>query len=333
MVAGLTNKQRSVTGLAGAGTGPGLAKLDLAIGDASWASCIVKLTSLREVTAHRLVDGALPRTAPKFLQAVPLGDGDPRDEHHLLVMEDCGAKQPAATLTALLAGQHRRGARTYLNAAIQQVAGLHRRFEMCAAELEGRGIGPAVTGRVPDAHEVASVIERALRLSACRGRDGDLGAQCIAVSAEMSDFFSRMQNKERHTLVHGDFHFDNILVTETDQLIMVDWEAAATANPCWDLVFFGPGELATYLYTTGMRARRDREDFLEDHRAAVAVRMFDLLQAAIKLKRHRPSEVRAAVDAIIRNLARVAQRPYRGGIGFRATRRRPKNNRSRPLKI
>ena len=333
MVTGPTHKQRSAAGLAGAGTAPGVARLDLAIGDASSASCIVKLTSLPEVTAHRLVDAALPRMAPKFLQAVPLSDGDPRHARYLLVMEDCCAKQPATTLTALLARRHRRGTQTYLNAAIQQVAALHRRFETCAAELERRGIGPAVTSRVPDAHEVASVIERALRLSACGGGDEDLGAQCAAISQGMSDFFSRMRNKERHTLVHGDLHFDNILVTETDRLIMVDWGAVATANPCWDLVFFGPDELATYLYATGMRARRYREDFLEDHRAAVAVRMFDLLQAAMNLKRHRPSEVRSAVDVIIRNLARVAQRPYRGGIGFRAARRPPKTNRLRSLKI
>jgi hypothetical protein len=152
-----------------AGTGPGMARLDLSIGDASSASCIVKLTSLPEVTAHRLVDAALPRMAPKFFQAVPLGDGDPRHASYLLVMEDCGAKQPATTLTALLAGRHRRGTQTYLNAAIQQVAALHCRFETCVEGLEKRGIRPAVTSRMPDAHEVANVIERALRLSARRG--------------------------------------------------------------------------------------------------------------------------------------------------------------------
>jgi aminoglycoside phosphotransferase (APT) family kinase protein len=149
----------------------------------------------------------------------------------------------------------------------------------------------------------------------------------------MSDFFNRMQNKETHTLVHGDLHFDNILVNETDRPIIVDWGAAGTANPCWDLVFFGPGELAIYLHARRTHGRRRRLDFLEDHRAAVAVRMFDLLRAAMNLKGQRPSEVRSAVDAIIRNLARVAQRPYRGGIGFRAARRPPKGDRPQPLRI
>jgi aminoglycoside phosphotransferase (APT) family kinase protein len=142
----------------------------------------------------------------------------------------------------------------------------------------------------------------------------------------MSDFFARMQNKERHTLVHGDFHFDNILVRQPDGPIVVDWGAAALANPCWDLVFCGFDELATYLHATGTRAHR-RKDFLEDHRAAVAVRMLGLLQAALALQQQRPAAPRSAIPVIIRNFARAASRPYRAGTGFgmaRPTRRPPR---------
>jgi hypothetical protein len=320
MLSGLANKRASVSERAETGTDHGIVRLDISTRDAATASCIAKVTSLREVAAHRLVDAALPRLAPKFFQAVALADDDPARGRYLLFMEDCGAKAPITTLRALLSGwRTRRWAQLHLKAAFQQLAAVHRRFESCAGELERHGIAPALTGRVPDAHEVASVIERALHLSGRRTRDESLGARCAIVSHQMSDFFARMQNKERHTLVHGDFHFDNIIVRQPDGPIIVDWGAAATANPCWDLVFCGLSELSNYLSATRTHACH-RQDFLEDHRAAVVVRILGLLQAAIGLQRHRPAEVRSAVPAIIHNFARAASRPYRGGTGFRAAR-------------
>jgi hypothetical protein len=316
MPSGLANKRASVSERAGTATGQGIVRLDISTRAAAPASCVAKVTSLREVAAHRLVDAALPRLTPKFFQAVSLGDENPARERYLLLMEDCSAKAPVTTLTALFSGPHgRRGAQKHLKAAIQQLAAVHRRFETCTAELERRGIGPALTGRVPDAQEVGSIIERGLHLAGSNSRDESLGARCAVVSHQMSDFFGRMQNKERHTLVHGDFHFDNVLVREPDGPIVVDWGAAALANPCWDLVFCGFGELAIYLYATRTHAHRQK-DFLEDHRAAVAVRMLGLLRAALVLQQHRPAAVRSAVPIIIRNFARAALRPYRGGTGF-----------------
>jgi hypothetical protein len=307
------------------GTGHGIARLDITSRVAATATCIAKVTSFREVAAHRLVDAALPRLAPKFFQAVALGEDDPANERYLLLMEDCGAKAPITTLTALFSGSRTRGgAQQHLKVALLRLAAVHRRFARCAAELERRGIGPALTGRVPDAHEVASIIERALHLCGRSRRDVHLGARCTAISHQMSDFFARMRDNERHTLVHGDFHFDNILVREPDGPIIADWGAAATANPCWDLVFCGLSELSNYFSATRAHARH-RQDFLEDHRAAVAVRMLGLLQVAIGLQRHRPAEVRSAVPVIVRNLARAASRPYRGGIGFRTARGVVKN--------
>jgi hypothetical protein len=327
MPSGLANKRASVSEQAEMGTGHGIVRLDISSRAAATASCIAKVTSLREVAAHRLVDAALPQLTPKFFQAISLGDDNPARERYLLLMEDCGAEAPVTTLTALFSGRRaRRGSQKHLNAAIRQLAAVHRRFETSTAELERRGIGPALTGRVPDAQEVASIIERALYLAGRNRRDKSLGARCAMVSDQMSDFFARLQNKERHTLVHGDFHFDNILVREPDGPIVVDWGAAALANPCWDLVFCGFGELATYLHATRMHARR-RKAFLEDHRAAVAVRMLGLLQAALVLQRHRPAEVRSAVPVIIRNFACAASKPYRGGTGF-GTARGVRENRS-----
>jgi hypothetical protein len=317
MLSGLANNRASVPARAEAGTSAGIVRLGISTRAAAAPICIAKVTSLREVAAHRLVDAALPRLAPKFLQAVALGDDDPARECYLLFMEDCGARAPVTTLTALFSGPHaRRGASMHLKNAIRQLAAVHRRFETCAAKLERRGIGPALSGRIPDAQEVASIIERAFHLAGRSSRDESLGLRCARVSHQMSDFFARMQNKERHTLVHGDFHFDNILVREPGGPIIVDWGAAATANPCWDLVFCGLSELSNYLSATRTHGCR-RQDFFEDHRAAVAVRMLGLLQAALALQRHRPAEVRLAVPVIIRNFARAASRPYRGGTGFR----------------
>jgi Phosphotransferase enzyme family len=297
--------------------GRGLIRLDLSTGDPTATSCLAKVTSRREVASHRLVDAALPGLSPRFFQAVPLGDGDPARQHYLLLMEDCGAHAPITTLTALVSGQLRRHVcQTSVKAAIRHLASVHRHFETRIGELEMLGIPPVSIGHAPDAREFARTIDLAIDLS---GRDRcseSLVARCAAVSAEMSDFFARLQNKARHTLVHGDFHFDNILVRKADELIIVDWGAAATANPCWDLVFCELGELAAYLHAAYRQARQYRVQFLEDHRAAVAVRMFVLLRAAAALPGRQQTALRPAVDVIVRNLARVTSRPYQGGIGF-----------------
>jgi hypothetical protein len=233
----------------------GIIRLNLPTGDTTATSCLAKVTSWREVVAHRLVDAALPGLSPRFFQGVPLGDGAPALQRYLLLMEDCGANAPVTTLTALFFGQRVRSAcQTSLTAAIRRLAAVHRHFEICTGELEMLGIPPVSMGRVPDAREVASTINRAIDLSESSCRNESLVTRCAAVAAEMSDFFTRLQNKARHSLVHGDFHFDNILVREPDELIIVDWGAAATANPCWAWCFVGSASLRSiFTQTTDRR--------------------------------------------------------------------------------
>jgi hypothetical protein len=98
MPSGLANKRASVSERAGTATGHGIVRLDISTRAAAPASCVAKVTSLREVAAHRLVDAALPRLTPKFFQAVSLGDENPARERYLLLMEDCGAKAPVSRL-------------------------------------------------------------------------------------------------------------------------------------------------------------------------------------------------------------------------------------------
>jgi hypothetical protein len=82
------------------------------------------------------------------------------------------------------------------------------------------------------------------------------------------------------------------------------------------LVFCGLGELTIYLHADHRQARRCRLEFLEDHRAAVAIRMFFLLRTAVALQGRQQAALQPAIDVTVRNLARAVSSPYLGGIGF-----------------
>jgi hypothetical protein len=162
----------------------GIIRLDLSNGDTTATSCLAKVTSWREVVAHRLVDAALPGLCPRFFQGVPLGDGAPALQRYLLLMEDCGANAPVTTLTGLFSGRRgRRACQMSLTAAIRRLAAVHRHFETCTSELEMLGIPPVSMGRVPDAREVASTINRAIDLSESSCRNENLVTRCAAVAA------------------------------------------------------------------------------------------------------------------------------------------------------
>ena len=283
-------------------------------------SCFLKITSQRETAALAMVDAALPGIAPKFLQAVPLCEDDPAGGDYLLLMEDCCPGR-RATLTRLFTARTAKPrAGLYLQRVLQALAALHWRFRDLSAALTRQGIPLALSGPEPAPDQTRDIVERAIRLLPpdC-GSSEQLRERCLSLAGRMRGFVDRLNRSNRHTLVHGDFHFDNVVIGRQGRPVLADWGAAAIANPCWDLAFCGPAEVAVYCAAIRTGAGPQPRYCGEDHRAAVAVRMLLLAGAALAVTQE-PQRRRlgTALPVIMANFAKAADPEFRGGIGFRA---------------
>ena len=228
-----------------------------------------------------MVDAALPGIAPKFLQAVPLCEDDPAGGDYLLLMEDCCPGR-RATLTRLSRpGPQSRGPGFICNACCKPSrrctggSGLVGRIDAArnppGAERARAGAGPdpgyrrarhpPVAPRLRFKRTVARALPEPRRPHARLRRP--------------------LEPQQPARLVHGDFHFDNVVIGRQGRPVLADWGAAAIANPCWDLAFCGPAEVAVYCAAIRTGAGPQPRYCGEDHRAAVAVRMLLLAGAAL----------------------------------------------------
>ena len=57
------------------------------------------------------------------------------------------------------------------------------------------------------------------------------------VAANINDIIS-LKNKEKSVLIHGDFHWENILKDDDGNLILCDWQGVKVGGPSEDLSFF-----------------------------------------------------------------------------------------------
>jgi hypothetical protein len=98
------------------------------------------------------------------------------------------------------------------------------------------------------------------------------------IGAHFDEHAGRCASPESLTLIHGDFHPGNILCNPAGAIRIIDWAAAGTGPPEWDLVMCGAPEVARYL-----DARGGCGFSAERLRSAVIVRMFEFLRAAVGL--------------------------------------------------
>jgi hypothetical protein len=95
------------------------------------------------------------------------------------------------------------------------------------------------------------------------------------IAAHFDEHAGRCASAESLTLIHGDFHPGNILCNCAGAVRIIDWAAAGTGPPEWDLVMCGAPQVARYLDVRGGRGFS-----AERLRSAVIVRMFEFLRAA-----------------------------------------------------
>jgi len=293
-----------------------------ALADESSPGLTAKRMSGRELRTLMLVDQRLPGLTARLSTAAPMGTGsDPDDaDDWLVVMERRGGD----TLTRRLDGRASSD-RDVLDRTLERLALLHQTFLGCGEDLARLGLRPApiLSKPPPGRSEIDEVLAACAQFSRW-----PLGEELAAASGTLERdwrfYVDRLADSRRHTLAHGDLHFDNVVVDARGLPAIIDWGCALIAHPCWDLVFCGPRELSVYRARTAV-AGGDVEAFLTDLLAALAVRMFELLAAACDCVRGgvEPDGVGPAARVLLSNLCLVNRSPFRGGLGFARGEPRP----------
>jgi hypothetical protein len=86
------------------------------------------------------------------------------------------------------------------------------------------------------------------------------------------------------TLVHGDFHQENVFFGGSDDVRIVDWAMAHIDRPQYDLVFFdAPLVMEEYLAKLPPQLVPDERAFLRCLRAVTVERMFAFLQSCLQV--------------------------------------------------
>ena len=98
------------------------------------------------------------------------------------------------------------------------------------------------------------------------------------IGDHVEEHLARCSAAESLTLIHGDFHTGNILCDAGGAVRIIDWAAAATGPPEWDLVMCGEPQVAEYLEARGWSGS---DTFAARLRSVVVVRMFEFIRAAV----------------------------------------------------
>jgi hypothetical protein len=244
-------------------------------------SVILKLASRWESKVLQRTAAELPRTVPA-LYGSPIELGDSPEGPVGLLMEDLApggeelrAPDPA-TQTAAYSG------------AIFPLAVVHDHFADDVARLAPR---QAVNGLLSAA---VLALPDLLRLLGAVGLPLDPASidELADIGRHVEEHIDRCLSPHAQTLVHGDFHPANIIMSESrEDVRIIDWGRSGAGPPEWDLVLCGESEIRLYLATR--RAVADREMELEPFcarlRAAVIVRMYEFICTTVNLVfGHRP---------------------------------------------
>jgi hypothetical protein len=277
---------------------------------------IAKFVSDRELNTIALIGRKLPRLVPAVQQVIRGGDGlFGAQSESWLFMTDCA--EGGGSLTEVLT--LRQGcSQTALKQTLLNLAKIHVFFRNSVEVLRGIGLSPPalLLRDAPSRAVVRDVLSDAAQSAGLYSNDLVWKLSKV-VNQRWDNYSDRLRVPLSHTLVHGDFHFDNIVISNGWPTI-VDWGSAAIANPCWDLIFCGPQELQSYWCCDGAIGECGEEAFYQDLAAAVCLRVFELLELAVGDLGclDRIDLIRPALGVCLRNLCKLLDNPFRGGVGF-----------------
>lgn len=264
-------------------------------GKADSLNLVVKRVSQTEFTTHALLSQEVPHLVPRLHAAVEIKAND-----WLLFMEDLSVPGPEAAMDL-----------TGMRSALRSLAEVHSRFANSRNRLRAAGLSTIGV----NAPEVGRRLRQALDVLIAIGPLFDLTAERTRIAGEVALSLRsetiRLIKEPRHTLVHGDFHFGNVLRLSRTEVRISDWGCAAMQVPAWDLIMCSEDEVSYYLDHS-----KRGDGFFQDLRAAVLYRMAEFIIAGTRLLFASPVRIADTLPLCIDRLIEAATAmEFRGGRG------------------
>jgi hypothetical protein len=269
------------------------------VGDIDSLRLVVKRVSRIEYQTHSLLFRELPHLVPGLLATGKIKEND-----WLLVMEDSSTSEaePVMDLTAM-------------RSALRALAEVHCQFSNRKHRLRAAGLSTAGNNAREVGDQLGTVLDLLMTVKSlfdiALDEDRLRIAREVALTLDLETV--PLLKPSNQTLVHGDFHFENILRAPTTGVRLTDWGSAAIQVPGWDLVMCSENEVEYYLSCT---SRPD--GFYRCLRAAVLYRMAEFIVTGTGLLFTSMERIADTISVCIERLVQTAAATeFRGGQGVR----------------
>jgi hypothetical protein len=235
---------------------------------------LLKRVTPKELAVHRLIADELPNAVPPLDGVWPSSTDD---SECLIAIRDLRRERQLVL-----------GGAELLRAGVRTLAAVHDRFVGRAGQLRAAGVAEP-----PALAEPFELVGESLARVNCHENwsisTEDLD-DYVKLEPAIAEERSLLANEWEWTLVHNDFHLENIFAAQGEAALILDWESACLQVPAWDLVACSKEAVAEYL--AGSHAGGD-PSFARLLQAAALVRMQWLLRFLLR-STEVPEEARAS---------------------------------------
>ena len=195
---------------------------------------MLKHVTPNELVVHRLIARELPNAVPPLDRVWPSPMND--NEYLIAIRDLADDRQP------MLGGEE------LLRAGLRTLAAVHDRFARRASQLRVAGVTEP-----PSLIEPFQLVGESLM---CVNDRDNLGISIedldnyVTLEPAIADERSLLADEWEWTLVHNDFHLENIFAVHGRAALILDWESACLQVPAWDLVACSREAVAEYLANT-----------------------------------------------------------------------------------
>jgi hypothetical protein len=246
---------------------------------------LLKPVTAKELTIHRVIQAELPDALPDVCETWPWPAEDGR---YVIALGDLSADWRQR----LLCGGE------LLEAGLRTLAAVHARFAGRSDELRAAGVGEP-----PALVEPFQMVADSL-VSANSSESWNIAAADLDEYARIEPSIEEERDilvvEPMWTLVHNDFHLENIFAAQGEPARILDWESACLQLPAWDLVACPADAVHQYL---GYATAEADPDFARRLQAAALVRMQWLLGFVVRStelpRSARAAAARACVQRVI----------------------------------
>jgi hypothetical protein len=264
---------------------------------------VVKRVSRLEYETHALLSRELPHVVPHLYVGAP----SRAQQDWIVVMQH---HRPTCSRAS------RSIDRTTVQQVLRALAEIHQTYAHSVDRLRLLGLTNAGASAGDLGERLAAALDVLPTL--CHLLHISIGADILHRAREAIETLkyhtAAQSGNSRPTLVHGDFHFDNILKAGDASVRITDWGCAAIQSPAWDLVLCSEREIDVYLSAGAVQP----PGFYESLRTAVLSRMAEFVVVASGMLLRGVTQVGDTLPLSLERLVEAATAPeFRGGRGVR----------------